>query len=65
MMVLRGRTYYMDMGNRAATGVPTCILDSSLSMQTKICELRELEAALEDDEASKVMELKALPSSFQ
>ena len=28
-MVLRGRTYYMDMGNRAATGVPTCTLDGS------------------------------------
>ena len=65
MMVLRGRTWYMDMGNRAATGVPTCILDSSFLMQTKIGELRELEAALVDDEASKVMELKALPLSFQ
>ena len=67
MMVLRGRTYYMDMGNRAATGVPTVIVDSSfaLSLASHMRELHELEAALVDDEASKVMELKALPLSFQ
>ena len=65
MMVLRGRTYYMDMGNRAATGVPTIILDPSFSMHWLMRELHELEAALADDEVSKVMELKAPPFSFQ
>lgn len=60
LMVLRGRTYYMDMDNRAATGVPTCTLDTSFMLRHSMNELPDLEAALVDDEVSNVWEFKAL-----
>ena len=60
LMVLRGRTYYMDMGNRAATGVPTCTLDASLLLGVAVQELSSLEDLLQGDEVSKVFEFKAL-----
>ena len=58
--VLRGRTYYVDMDNRAATGVPTCSLDASFMLRHIMSELPDLEAALVDDEVSNVWEFKAL-----
>ena len=60
LMVLRGRAYYMDMDNRAATGAPYCTLDKSFLLTGNIAELPQLEVALEGDEVSKVFEFKAL-----
>jgi len=60
LMVLRGRTYYLELGNGAATGAPTCTLDSSFIFRTWIRELPQLEVMLVDDEVLKVWEFKAV-----
>ena len=60
LILLRGRTYYLDMENRAATGAPSCILDSSFLLRTCIHELAQLEVMLADDEVLRVWEFKAL-----
>ena len=60
LLLLRGRTYYLDVNNRAATGVPNCVLDSSFLLETCVQELAQLEVLLADDEVLKVWEFKAL-----
>ena len=63
LMVLRGRTYFVDMVNRAAKGVPHCDLGASFLLSS-IRELPELEDLLADDEVAKVWEFKALALLF-
>lgn len=58
LMLLRGRTYYLELGNRAATGAPTCTLDSSFLFRTCVHELPQLEVMLAGDEVLKVWEFK-------
>ena len=60
LLLLRGRTYYMDMGNRAATGVPNCIVGISFLLRSDVGELPRLEELLADDEVLQVLEFKAL-----
>lgn len=60
-MPLRGRTYYMDMGNRAATGAPKCVAGSSFRLLDVVRELPHLEELLLDDEVLNVWEFTALP----
>ena len=63
MVVLRGRTYYLDMGsNVAATGAPCAVLDASFLLlgSSTVRELADLEKALKDDQVSRVFEFKAL-----
>ena len=62
LTLLRGRTYYLELSNRAATGAPSCILDSSFLLQTRLHELAHLEVVLADDEVLQVWEFKALPA---
>ena len=52
--------HYMDMGNRAATGVPNCIVGTSFMLGTCVGELPRLEELLADDEVLQVWEFKAL-----
>ena len=63
LMVLRGRTYFLDVVNRAATGVPFCDLGASFLLSSTR-ELPELEDLLADDEVAKVWEFKALALLF-
>ena len=63
LMVLRGRTYFVDVVNKATTGVPHCNLGASFLLSS-IRELPELEDLLADDEVAKVLEFKALALLF-
>ena len=63
LTLLRGRTYYLELSNRAATGAPSCILDSSFLLQTCLHELAHLEVVLADDEVLQVWEFKALAAN--
>ena len=64
LMVFRGRTYFSDMANRAAAGVPHCVLDRMFCLAGQVRELPELEGLLADDEVTQVFEFKALALPF-
>ena len=57
LLLLRSRTYYIDMSNTAATGAPTCILDESFRLD-RIQELPALEDMLNDTEVVDAWEFK-------
>ena len=58
LTVFHRSTYYMELANRTATGVPTCTLDSSFLLRTCVHELSQLEVVLADDEVLQVWEFK-------
>ena len=45
-----GRTYYLNVINRAATGPPTCVLGKSLKLIDNVQELHHLDDMLDDNE---------------
>ena len=47
---LRGRTYYVNVRNRAANKGPTCLLDSTFGLVGSVYELAHLEDLLVDEE---------------
>ena len=58
ILLLRGRTYYIDMCNRAATGAPQCNLDASIHVWDPAQELPRLEDMLPDAEVLDAWEFK-------
>jgi hypothetical protein len=50
LVYLSGRTYYVNVRNRAATGAPKCVLDTTFSLVGSVHELTHLEDLLVDDE---------------
>ena len=64
LLLLRGRTHCMELSNRAAAGVPNCILDLSFLLGCRVQHLAALEDLLADDEVLKVWEFKALVGSM-
>ena len=65
LLLLRGRTWYLDLGNRVAVGKPQFICDSSFLLTDRVCDLCHLEELLADDEVLQIWEFQVLAFCYE